>query len=100
MKLNKKEQQAIEHLQLVINALKGEVGSVVLTAGEVNNIKNVLGIDFWNSTLGKKEVKSLVRGKDRARFYISFRASGTHAAEKHCYFPFQVKEVATEGQKS
>lgn len=92
MKLSKKELQAIENLQLVLDALKGTTSSTVLTAGEVNNIKNLLGIDLWESTLGKKQVRSFVRGKESTRLIITFRAGGEHAAEKHCYFPFQVKE--------
>ncbi|MDW1940915.1 hypothetical protein R7Q10_02735 [Vibrio sp. Vb0599] len=92
MKLNQKETQAIETLQLVASVLKSEVGPIVLTAGEVNSVKDVLGIDLWQSTIGKKEVKTLIRGKEKVLLYISYRAGGQYAAEKHCYFPFQVKQ--------
>ncbi len=95
MKLNKQEQKAIDDMQKVLDTLKKPTGDVCLSSGDIANIQRVLGIDLWKATLASKEVKETVRNKELPRLFISFRTgSGAHAAEKHCFFPFQVKTRA------
>ncbi|NOI15799.1 hypothetical protein [Vibrio hepatarius] len=98
MKINKQEQKAIDDMQSILDALrlKEPKGYVCLSSGDITNIERVLGIDLWKATLGRKEVKETVRGKELPRLFISFRAGGAHAAEKHCFFPFQVKAKAAK----
>ncbi|MGF1689440.1 hypothetical protein L4C36_22730 [Photobacterium japonica] len=94
MKLNKKELKAIEDMQSILNALKHPEGKgyVCFTSGDITNIERVLGISLWDATHGQKVVKKTVRGKERLLLKICFQAGGQYAAERHCYFPFQVKE--------
>ncbi|HHG3566002.1 TPA: hypothetical protein ACPVZ4_002880 [Vibrio parahaemolyticus] len=94
MKLNKKEIKAIEDMQSILEAIKKPDGYVCFSSGEITNIESVLGIDLWKATLGHREVKRTVRGKGRLLMKIFFRAGGQYPAEKHCYFPFQVREKA------
>lgn len=94
MKLNKQEQKAIDDMQKVLDTLKKPTGDVCLSSGDITNIERVLGIDLWKSTLGHKEVKKMVRGKERLCMKIFFQVGGQYPAEKHCFFPFQVREKA------
>lgn len=96
MKLNRQEMKAIEDMQSILDALKHPEGKgyVCFSSGDIANIERVLGIDLWNATLGHREVKKPVRGKERLLMKICFRAGGQYSAEKHCYFPFQVKVKA------
>ncbi|CAM3079183.1 hypothetical protein [Vibrio neptunius] len=94
MNLNKQEQKAIEDMRSVLDAITHPEGKglACLTSGELSNIERVLGINLWQATLSKKQVKRAVRGKARSVMTVGFQAGGQHAAIKHCFFPFQVKE--------
>ncbi|WP_146449914.1 hypothetical protein [Vibrio kanaloae] len=96
MRLNKKEAKAVEDMQSILDAIKHPEGKgyVCLSSGDITNIERVLGVDLWQSTLGSREVKGLVRGKERMLMKIFFQAGGQYPAEKHCYFPFQVRTKA------
>ncbi|WP_425628638.1 hypothetical protein [Vibrio neptunius] len=94
MKLNKQERKAIETMRSVLDAIDHPEGTghVCLTRGDLSNIERVLGINLWQATLGKKQVKRAMCGKARSVMTVGFQAGGQHAAIKHCFFPFQVKE--------
>lgn len=97
MKLNKQELKAIEDLQQVLNALKHPDGKgyVCFSSGDITNIERVLGLNLWTATIGRKEVKRAVRNKEKSVMTICFQGGGgQYPAEKHCFFPFQVKEKA------
>lgn len=92
MKLNKQEQKAVEDMQKILDALNKLDGYVCFSSGDITNIERVLGIDLWKSKLGRQAVKKMVRGKERLCMKISFQTGGQYPAEKHCFFPFQVKQ--------
>ncbi|HGS4711658.1 TPA: hypothetical protein ACMDPS_003437 [Vibrio cholerae] len=94
MKLNKQEVKAIEDMQSILDAIKNpeEKGCVCLSSGDITNIQRVLGIDLWKAALGFGDVKKTVRGKERLLMKIRFQVGGQYPAEKHCYFPFQVRK--------
>ncbi|TOM90377.1 hypothetical protein [Vibrio parahaemolyticus] len=94
MRLNKQELKAIEDMQSVLEAIKKPDGYVCFSSGDITNIERVLGIDLWKATLGQREIKKTVRGKELLAMKICFQAGGQYPAEKHCYFPFQVREKA------
>ncbi|MUK50111.1 hypothetical protein [Aliivibrio fischeri] len=94
MKLNKQEQKAIDDMRSILDAITHpeNKGYVCMSSGDLTNIERVLGVDLWCSTFSKKQVKKTVRGKERSVMKICFQVNGQHSAEKHCFFPFQVKE--------
>ncbi|WP_375322756.1 hypothetical protein [Aliivibrio logei] len=94
MKLNQQEQKAIDDMRSILDAITHPEGKgyVCMSSGNLANIERVLGIDLWRATLSKKQVKKTVRGKERSVMKVCFQAGGQHSAEKHCFFPFQVKE--------
>ncbi|OCH02201.1 hypothetical protein [Aliivibrio fischeri] len=94
MKLNKQEEKAIDDMRSILDAITHSEGRgyVCMSSGDLTNIERVLGINLWNSTLSKKQVKKTIRGKERSVMKVCFQAGGQHSAEKHCFFPFQVKE--------
>ncbi|CAH8242668.1 conserved hypothetical protein [Vibrio aestuarianus] len=98
MKLNKQEVKAIEDMQSILDAIKHPEGKgyVCFSSGDITNIERVLGIDLWKATLGNRDVKKAVRGKERLLMKICFQAGGQYPAERHCFFPFQVRTKATK----
>ncbi len=89
MKYNKKELLAIESLCKLAESLK-ECKTVVLTSAEKTAMSEVLGIDLYAITKNKKEVATLVRGKDQVLTKIAYYNQGWR--ERYCYFNFQVKK--------
>lgn len=91
MNYNKKEQRAIDALYRIASNLKdGKLTG--LESGDLKAIKNVLGIDFHETTKTQTDVDKkydLVRGKEDLMLYFGFYNQGW--CSRHCYFPFQLK---------
>ncbi|AUI86604.1 hypothetical protein BS333_09535 [Vibrio azureus] len=98
MKLNKQEVKAVEDMQSILDAIKHpeSKGCVCLSSGDITNIERVLGIDLWKATLGNCDIQKVVRGKEHLLMKICFKAGGQYPAERHCFFPFQVRAKATK----
>lgn len=64
-----------------------------LGAGDINNIKNQLGIDLWECTFAAKEVSKMIRGKEKNLLKINFQKGGEFTTFRHCFFPFQIKQL-------
>lgn len=94
MKLNKKENEAINSLINVLVAILNST-PIDLDYKNYNAIKDLLGIDLKQATLPKKEIETFFKGKED--FHIEFSKpfsawSKQNKVKRHGYFPFQIKE--------
>ncbi|NME67184.1 hypothetical protein [Flammeovirga aprica] len=91
MNLTKEEKSAIELLKGVLNScLNGE--DIRISTADHNSIKSVLGFDIKASTLKKKEVKEIKRGKSDFKIIITNTMGSTYP-DTYGFFPFQIKEL-------
>jgi hypothetical protein len=92
MKLNKAEIKAIADMRKILDAL--ENGHYLeLKYSESMNIQRVFGFDLYKSTLRKKDIKKLTKGKEN--FFLYFLSPMMGKEGRYGYygwFPFQVKE--------
>lgn len=101
MKLNSREQKAIDALRRILDRIESSSSKhgIDVSTAEKNAIHECFGIDLYEITFRKKDVETFVRGKDE--FKIEFVKPFSPWAKEnkikpYGYFPFQVKKLKSK----